>query len=118
MYRATYLKTRDCPEDKIPHWVDNNAPYAIGKTVSLTTSFKFETTVLGLSSPLIGQVEPIAPESHWQSPTKICIYMWCFEKIPNKIKKLLPLCVKVPRWNVTFYATTSVIPIVMYVAML
>ena len=84
MYTATYLKTRDCPEDNIPHWVDNDAPYVIGKTVSLTTSSKSEMTVLGLSSPLIGQAEPVAPESHWQSPTQLHIYTWCF-----KIKKIV-----------------------------
>ena len=85
-YIATYLKTRDCPEDNTPHWVDNNAPYAIGKEVELTTSSKSETTVWGLSSLLNGHVEPVAPESHWQLPTKFYGYMWCSKKILTNMK--------------------------------
>ena len=45
MYTTTYLKTRECPEDNTPQRVDNNAPYAIGKEVALTTLLKSEVTV-------------------------------------------------------------------------
>ena len=45
MHTTTYLKTIDCPEDNTPHWVDSNAPYAIGKKVELTTLLKSEVIV-------------------------------------------------------------------------